>query len=55
MNLFTLGEGGSIRVKQPDDEVDADLGHNILELIKVHESRQSLTNLKLRSIIISFG
>lgn len=56
MNLFTLGEGGSLRVKQPDDdEVDADLGHNILELVKVHESRQSLTNLKLRSIIISFG
>lgn len=55
MNLFTLGEGGSLRVKQPGDEVDADLGHNILELIKVHESRQSLTNLNLRSIIISFG
>lgn len=54
-NLSTLGEGGSLRVKQPGEEVDADLGHNILELIKVHKSRQSLTNLNLRSIIISFG
>lgn len=44
-NLFTLGEGGSLRVKEPGEEVDADLGHNILELIKVHESRQSLTDL----------
>lgn len=54
-NLFTLGEGESLRVKQPGEEVDADLGHNILELIKVHENRQSLTDLNWRSIIISFG
>lgn len=52
-NLFTLGEGGSLRVKQPGEEVDTDLGCNILEIIKVHESIKSLTNL--RSIIISFG
>lgn len=54
-NRSTLGEGGSLRVKQPGEEVDTDLGHNILELIKVHEKRLSLTNLNLRSIIILFG